>query len=143
MTSPTKPGDWEPIIPVDEHKYVGLLDNESVYVGTFQSAEREVSPGNPIFLLPLLEVDFAIVRSRLRDRANSLNRDENYFYDRLPVRQLPKVAFLMESDYWAKLALGWVEQIGVGLYIEELRRLTNARWASQSTRHRARRMLKW
>lgn len=52
-----------------------------------------------------------------------------------------KTGLVGGSDYWARLALGWLEVIAPSEDIVELLAgVADARWASQATRHLARRL---
>lgn len=142
LTSSMQPGDWDPAMLVDGDRYVGLLDGESVYVGTVAGARREVDQNNPIFLLPLLEKEFSAVDNQLRKAGKSVKGDELYYVDRIPLRQLPSAAIRMQNDYWVGLAIDWIEQIGAVSFVGVLETVVAAPWTSQSLRHRARHVLK-
>jgi hypothetical protein len=58
-----------------------------------------------------------------------------------PVRWAITTALNGQMDYWAALALKWIEYYGNASDLAApLEALSRSRWASQSTRHRAKRL---
>jgi hypothetical protein len=98
----------------------------------------------PVFLLPALERPYSeivqLIKTALEDKKLPGELIE-YF----PAEDIIVCGLTTGMDYWADLALKWLEVIPIDERIADaLRNTTSARWASQSVRQRAQRLArKW
>lgn len=93
-----------------------------------------------IFLLPLLEVKYESLKSLLTNSLEGLNRLD--MYNSFPVRDILITALNSNSEYWIKLALNWLEEIGnLKYYFQEIFQISNDKKYSQKTRHQALKLL--
>jgi hypothetical protein len=76
------------------------------------------------------------------DEAKEVNSSLNF--EPFPYSGLIDSAIRSESDYWATLAVDWLEK-GFPIdekIVEAINLMTKSKWASQKTRHRAFRLVK-
>jgi hypothetical protein len=93
-------------------------------------------------LLPLLERPYAVRRAELRLGAQRVGQDVDALVDSLPLRALLETALLVGSDYWASLALDWLESADdLRLPREALGQFLAERRRAQKLRHRAKSLI--
>ncbi|GEM_PF-1978291 len=64
-------------------------------------------------------------------------------WDGFPLQDLVMSGLKSRSDFWANLALNWVEEFPTTtLFAEELEEIIGAEWVTQKTRHKAKKILK-
>ena len=98
----------------------------------------EVNEKRSIALLRVLERSPAVAASEI-DRAYGLEADSRTVI--APVQWVLAHALRGGMEYWAALALTWIEWYGHASNVAgSLSELSRSKWASQSTRHRAKRL---
>jgi hypothetical protein len=98
----------------------------------------EVAESKPIAVLQILERSPSEAASEI-NRANGHEADSRALI--APVRWALTTALNGPMDYWAALALKWIEWYGNASDLATpLETVSRSRWASQSTRHRAKRL---
>jgi hypothetical protein len=133
-------GDWVPILHLGHEAWLGLL-RDDLFVGDLEGPKRQVDSAEPTGLLPCLERPFSVVLAEIRDREAELLWPPGSLIARVPLAVIPHAAVASKSNYWADLALAWLGEMPDSVVDSSaLERLEKADWASQSIRHRARRM---
>lgn len=122
---------WEPLLSLGPDTWVGVVDEDRLYVGSFERPIRRVDVRNPTGLLPLLERPYTVVRADLDEVGGDL----------IPVDAVPAAAVAARDSGWVRLALSWLADMPPS---EPNRRLLvdieEAPWAEQDVRHGARRV---
>ncbi len=131
---------WVPALHLGHDAWVGLLGDD-VFVGDVDGPVRDVDPGEPTGLLPCLERPYSVIVAELQEREVELSLRPGTLIGRMPFAGIPHAAVAARSDYWAGLAFDWLDAMPRSERVSStLERLENAGWASQSVRHRARRL---
>jgi hypothetical protein len=129
------------ILPLDEHKWLWIVDENTLYVGDSDNPVRQVDTARPVFLMPLLESSPEQFSDSLRSTSMQLYGDERLAAI-LPLKEIIGEAVKGRSDYWVGLALSWIDALGAADFVELLDALSTASWAPQSIRHHAKRLLR-
>jgi hypothetical protein len=134
--------DWIPV--------VNLSENETC-LGIAKSGYWVLETGE--YIVPLLENKIlrdllpclkksmsetvSLINEGLNDKGLPTDVRNNF-----PIRSLILSGLKFQSDFWASLALNWLESFPLDEEISaELRKLVIAKWASQKTRQRAKKFL--
>ena len=136
-----EPSEWLPILQLGDDRWVGVTRGGEVFVGTRSSAKRRVDPDAPTGLLALLERPLAAVKAEIDEWQSTAGSQRGIPSFLFPLDDIVLHALKSGSDYWADLALAWVQEMPASpTLLVALDGLAVARWASQSVRHRARRL---
>lgn len=131
---------WVPVLHLGHVAWVGL-QGDALFVGDLDGPEREVDPDEPTRLLPCLERPYSVIVAELQERESELTLPPGTLVGQVPLAGIPHAAVAAGSDYWAGLALAWFDEMPRSARVDSmLKSLENAGWASQSVRHRARRL---
>ena len=136
--------DW---IPIDH-----LVENEEIFVGISELGYWVIEYNNSIILLS----NDKYLRDFLPCLKKSLNKLSRQIDEELVKKQIPLEAkntfpyqelilagLKSKSEFWAELALNWLEDIEIDNRIkEQLQQITKAKWASQKTRQKASKFLR-
>jgi hypothetical protein len=126
------------VIQLNNGAWVGIDASVLCFDGAL-GCGRDVDPENPVGLLPLLEEEYSCVISRVQGREEELGVEPGAVLSLLPLVSLLRVAVASGMDYWAGLAVRWIEELpNLQEGIQLLRAVEEAAWASQSTCHAAR-----
>ncbi|MDY6785790.1 MAG: hypothetical protein SW833_25105 [Cyanobacteriota bacterium] len=134
--------NWTPIVEDSENEICLGIAKSGYWVSTRGK-----------FIVPLLENNILrdllpyfkktrskttlLLRKSLEERGFPGGIEQSF-----PIDTLISSGLKFESDYWAGLALNWIEGMTVNEEIQiELQKVVVAKWASQKTRHRARKLL--
>ena len=134
-------------IPIDH-----LLEDKEIFTGISELGYWVIGYGNKIILLS----DDKYLRDFLPCLKKSLSElsrqiDEELVKKKIPVevkntfpfQEIILMGLKSESEFWAELALNWLEYIKINEKIkEQLQQITQAKWASQKTRQKASKFLK-
>jgi hypothetical protein len=138
-----EPTGWLPVIHLGGDRWVGLVGLAELFVGSRNGAVRRVERDAPTGLLPLLERPRAVVKAEIDEWEATYGAGLGVSGRIIPLDAVVLHALTSGSEYWAGLAIEWVDAMpetqGV---VEALDALVTARWASQSLRHGARRALR-
>lgn len=143
MTVSDSKGDWHPVLQISSDAWLGFKgqDRSSLWIGDFRQERREVQPANPTGLLSLLERPYSVILAEIEFAESNAAPNSLSILSRLIPHAVVAAALRSKSDYWVSLALAWLDDVGA---TESLRNqvasIEGARWASQSTRHAARRL---
>ncbi|NOK01955.1 MULTISPECIES: hypothetical protein [Myxococcus] len=132
--------EWMPILSIAGSSRLGVLRNGEWVAERGGELWRLVDVGFfPAF--PLLEGD----REQISDgvfralREYGIGDGEQFSF---PVNRLLEGALVGGMEYWAVLALGWLDGIDMdSRLLQALSRLEHAPWASEETKNRARKVL--
>jgi len=139
MTRATE-GSWTPILAISPDVWLGLRD-DSLALGDRIAPKRDVDITNPVGLLPCLERPYRDVVTDLAAREAELGLRPGELLSRVPLGALPRLAVDVRMDHWARRALEWLPDMASKEEAERLLALVvGADWASQHTRHVAKRM---
>lgn len=127
---------WTPAVRLGESSWAGLV-RDTVYVGGTDSPQREVDLDHPVGLLPLLKRSLPEVVEEIATSERLSGIAQGSFLAKLAVERLPAVAVALTSEYWAALALDWLQANPELRSVDLLSTLGSAEWASQNTRNRA------
>lgn len=142
MTGPAA-GGWQRILEIGQGSWLGMSGQGDLWVGSFDRPTRQVDVMNPVGLLPLLERPYSVVQSEIAEARASGNLDPTLMARTLAAPILVKTAMRSGSDYWASRALLWASDMDQpDVLLPDVRDVLNAPWASQATRHKARRLIK-
>jgi hypothetical protein len=131
---------WVPILHLSHDAWLGLL-GKTPFVGDLEGPKRQVDPDEPTGLLPCLERPYAVVVAELHDRESELSLSPGSLTRHVPLDAIPHAALVSRSNYWADLALAWLDEMPrTHSTMSTLENLGNADWAAQAVRHRARRI---
>ena len=136
--------NWVPVI--------NLLEDEETLTGVSESGYWVLKYDNHISFLS----DDKYLRDLLPCLKKSLNElhiqiDEELkkkqipitVKDTFPIKGLVLTGLKSKSEFWAALALNWLEHITIDNQIrEQLQQIVKAKWASQKTRQKASKFLK-
>lgn len=136
---------WLPVLRCGEtHRNMGL-NEEGTWVLEENSGLRILNETRSFMrVVVLLEQPWYKVREEIKDVFSKLKIDidiDSVF----PLADVIRAGFEFGSDYWAKLAFKWYEELPTGdkvLLKASLLTLSDAKWASQKLRHKAKRELK-
>lgn len=135
------PPAWQPVLQLGGDHWVGLLNDDELFVGDHEHAMRQVEPAAPTGLLPLLERPLAVVAAEVDEWEVKHRRERGFLARRVPFESLVRHALASGSDYWAGLALEWVPVLPQPVNVAtDLSVLESATWAPQGLRHRARKV---
>lgn len=134
--------NWLPLLQLPGGSWIGTFehDTEQVWVGTHESAQRQLDVERPIGLLPLLEQPLSVVVGEIEELEE---RDHLEFSRALSsaLKGIIDTAVSIQSDYWSERAVDWMETLGPqAVTLAELDRLIDAHWAPQPVRHKALRL---
>jgi hypothetical protein len=125
------------IVSIDDRTWL-CKDDGGRWLLLDDTTVTEVTEGTSIAVLRLLERSPAEAASEI-NRANCREPDSRVVI--APVRWALTRAVNGQMDYWAALALNWIEWYGNATELATpLETLSRSHWASQSTRHRAKRL---
>ncbi len=94
----------------------------------------------PVFLLPALERPYSEIVELIQTSLETLQLSPQLI-EWFPVEEIIILGLTGGLDYWADLALNWLEVFPPNQRIvDALRNTTNAKWASQGVRQRAQRL---
>jgi hypothetical protein len=132
---------WAVLLSLGGDAWAGLVDRSRLHVGDAAGPQREVDTTLPIGLLPCLERPYSVVLAELKDREIELGLANGSLVNLIPLRTIPDAAIETKNDYWAELALDWLEAMPqTESTRHQLMLLEESNWASQHVRHRARRI---
>lgn len=90
-------------------------------------------------ILPILEVGCELFKEKIEKSLNAQNISLE-LVNTFPVSAFISTAIKIESDYWSKLSIDWLKCYRINDDIKsDLQNIINAPWASQQTRHMAKR----
>jgi hypothetical protein len=124
--------DDHPVIPINDRGLTLTVDAGAGWVVSAPDGRRWPARENLVALLPLLERHFGDIERILADCDG---------FAAPPWDELLRLALLESSDYWAALALGWLESGYPPARLRETLRLLKDECARpQPVRHRALRL---
>lgn len=137
--------NWIPLILCREHGTIIGLSADAEWVLEEKAGLRILDETWKFLrVIVLLEQPRAEIHNSLTEAFNNyqifIDVDDIF-----PFVEIVKVGFDQKSDYWAELALNGVTelpQVKQKLLLESLRKILDARWASQKLRHRAKKELR-
>lgn len=131
---------WIRLLHLGDGSWLGLVAGR-VAVGDGVGPKREIDPAHGVGLLPLLERPYSVVILELEERETELALAPRALAELLSLDDIPRTAVACRSDYWVDRALDWLESMPPenvdAALLDEIERAT---WATQRTRHRARRV---
>ncbi|WP_147446647.1 hypothetical protein [Corallococcus sp. CA047B] len=133
--------EWLPVVEIGERDWLGVrrsgewvLDREGQLVS--------VESLSFVPALPLLQRERELFELEVQRRLGAVGIGDTSRYG-FPVPRLLEQALLGGMEFWADLALKWLESADVDeRLLKALVSLQDARWASQRTRQRARQVVK-
>lgn len=133
---------WLRVLRLDAVSWLGLV-GEVLHVGDERRPKRQLNLDVPTGLLPCLERPYDAVTTELHNRELELSLAPGTLSRLIPLSALPVAAVETRMDYWAALALDWADPLFLADRNETvLSTIAESSWASQRTRHRARKMLR-
>jgi DNA-binding transcriptional regulator YiaG len=135
---------WLPIIDVSRKGYYLGLTEEGIWVS--DSRDQLIRLGKNGFfvpLLPLLEQDYEAFLSHFKASLKNFGLPYSII-STLPLLDAVTCGLEHGSDYWAALALKWIESCKKLQTIElipKLEKVLKAKWASQPVRQKSKRLL--
>lgn len=131
---------WVRVLHLAHEAWLGLFNGE-LFVGVADGPQREIDPAEPTSLLPCLERPYSSVVAELREREHELSLPSGSLTARIPLTRIPLAAAQSKSNYWARLALAWLDEVPVSCdVVRALTAFEGASWASQDVQHKARRI---
>lgn len=144
---------WEPIddqISELGRKWIPVLSVSSATLGMTDvgkwavkkaSTTQEANAKETARLLVFLERPLSdLTESVMEKFGRSLGSE---IVKQTPFEDIVRAGLVQGSDYWADLALSWCEELQCGsVMVKELQEVQTAKWASQHTRQKAKRILK-
>lgn len=135
---------WLPIIDINRTGYHLGLAVEGFWVCETHDDLLKLEKERYFVLLPMLERQFEEFWQELENSFKQVGLPTSIM-TAFPVLEGVIGGLEQESDYWAKLALNWLEscpELQTIQLIPILEQVTLAKWASQAARHRSKRLLK-
>ncbi len=135
---------WLPIIDISRAGYYSGLAAEGFWVCETRDKLLRLKRENSFVLLPILEWNS---EEFLKELENSLKQVglPTSMTTVFPVLEGVIGGLEQQSDYWAKLALNWLEscqELHTAQVVPVLERVTLAKWASQQVKQRSKRLLR-
>jgi hypothetical protein len=132
---------WCPILDYDRSRAaLGLARPGEWWWDVNREDEVEIYPlaGDAVVgTLPLLEIPFAALRSRVRESATRLGLSPQQVMSALPIATILRAALKTRSDYWVALAVEWLEDSGTASQVRDaIQSAAFDRRLEQSLRHR-------
>ena len=124
------------IYKIQENFLLGMANDDWVISSDEIKNLNEINPSS---LLSLLERQKEFKETI--EKALSENRMSKRLKENFPIEKVLSIAFQMQSDYWTNLALDWIKDNPVSQkIIDELLLIQIEKWASQNTRHKAKKI---
>jgi hypothetical protein len=137
-------GTWTHLIELSSTggSWLGRTANGHWVVGKPAGSGYVVTGAEP-WLWPLLELTYEAQADALRAAARGVQDSPEELVDSLPITTILATALMSGQDYWASLALGWLEANStLPRPRKELRALaTSGKATPQTIRHRAKSLL--
>lgn len=107
--SPSKRVSWKPVLQVSSTAWLGIYENtpNTIWLGSFTSAKREVDQTDPIGLLPILERPYHVIEAEIDALDTASDRNLVSLISNLLPDLLIRTAVTTKSDYWVGLSLAW------------------------------------
>lgn len=136
---------WLPLLQISASDlWLGLDEDGDWTLGRIGGRVTTSAASNPpqpwMTMLDMSEEDF---RDRLRSAADRFQLPNDVLQDAVPVDDVIVMAIQSRSKHWAERAIIWMHAHSLREKdVWLIRELVGARWATQRTRHGARRILK-
>ena len=132
--------DWLPVIQCGDDGYsMGILENGGWAIEGGRGLFELNHPCQFFLVMVLMEQPFDTVYSQLKVYFRSIGLETNV-YDLFPFGLVVKAGFEQGSEYWAKLAFDWYQELPQEIKIslvDSLANIVTAKWASQKLRQKA------
>lgn len=133
---------WVPLAALDPHgSSIGLSADGYWVISASENTVVKLDEGKPpVFLLPALERPHSEIVQLIKTALENYELPQELIAW-FPVEDIIVFGLTVGMDYWADLALKWLDLIPVNARIANaLSTTTDAKWASQSVRQRAQRL---
>jgi hypothetical protein len=133
---------WLPITSLNSQQSpIGLSADGYWVISAKDNTVVELLEGKPpVFLLPALERPYSEMVELIKTALEALKLPSQLI-EWFPVEEIIILGLTGGLDYWADLALNWLEVLPLNeRIVETLKNTTNAKWASQGVRQRAQRL---
>lgn len=133
---------WFPLVEISFDRWIGLSNKGDWITQGFDDKVSIISQDNLVPFLPCLEHDKSMFMSSLSEGLKEYNieRESNEIF---PTKNLIVCGLISGSDYWATLAVKWLEDLYIDDELKELlKKLLSSKWASQKLRHKVQKLLK-
>jgi hypothetical protein len=135
---------WLPLLQISSSGlWLGLDAGGEWVLGRLGSRVIASPSGNSSPWVTILDMTEEEFRERLTTAANRFNLPASSLQERIPVNNILVMAIKSGSRHWAERAAVWLRERPIqGIDIDLIRELSEARWASQSTRQIAHQLLR-
>lgn len=133
---------WVPLATLGTHgSSVGLSADGYWVISASDNTVVKLHEGKPpVFLLPALESPYSEIVQQIKTALENYKLPQELI-EWFPVEDIIVFGLTVGMDYWANLALKWLEVLPVEERIADaLKNAANAKWASQGVRQRAQRL---
>lgn len=136
--------EWLPLVQISHTGiWIGLDRSGEWVLGRLGEGLASSSGTPPQPWVTMLDANEAEFRESLSQAASRFGLPIAAIQDMVPIDDVLAMAIKSESSHWADRAVTWMLVRTVrDEDIDLLRELTNAKWASQRTRHAARHLVK-
>lgn len=135
---------WFPIITINDiGTQMGISKNAEWVVEVSEGIHHLDKPQLYVYVMVLLEKSFGVVHEPILKLLKDLSIEEDPFLV-FPFINIIKIGFEQGSDYWAELAFQWYDELPEKQKTQlkaTLLKINSAKWASQKTRHKAKKEL--
>lgn len=135
---------WFPLITInDSGSQMGVSKNSEWVVEVSEGIHHLDNPQLYTYVMALLEKPLSVVHRHILNLLKGLPMEEEPLII-FPFTSIINAGFEQGSDYWAELAFKWYYELSNKQKIElkaTIFKVYNAKWASQKTKHTARKEL--
>lgn len=132
---------WIPVLQYESNISMGVLENGDWVVEGKYGLYTLIETQSYLYAMILLEHPLNEICERVIEFFYKYHIEID-IYDSFPIVHIIKAGFEQGSEYWANLAFKWYELVPVEMKKKlknVLEKLSDAKWASQQLRHKAKR----